>query len=122
MEGTSIVRLFQNSEKIVKRFSIEINKIIAYETQKNEVNDYTERYIEIYRLFYSLFSVSWNLCGKISQQIIQKLEIVIEKTLSCWISLRSSTKMVKIHWIENNLLDQIKKYNGIGFFIEDFIE
>ena len=31
-------------------------------------------------------------------------------------------KMVKIHEIEDHLLDQIKKYNGIGCFIEDFIE
>ena len=30
--------------------------------------------------------------------------------------------MVKIHGIEDHFLDQIKKYNGIGCFIEDFIE
>ena len=30
--------------------------------------------------------------------------------------------MVKNHGIEDHLLDQIKKYNGIGWFIEDFIE
>ena len=40
----------------------------------------------------------------------------------CWKNLRLSTKMVKIHGIEDPLLDQIKKYNGIGCFIEDFIE
>ena len=30
--------------------------------------------------------------------------------------------MVKIHEIEDYLLNQIKKYNGTGCFIEDFIE
>ena len=30
--------------------------------------------------------------------------------------------MPKIHGIEDHLLDQIIKYNGIGCFIEDFIE
>ena len=40
----------------------------------------------------------------------------------CWINLRLSTKMVKIHGIEDHVLDQIKKYNGIGCFIEDFIK
>ena len=31
-------------------------------------------------------------------------------------------KMIKIHWIEDLLLDQIKENNGTGCFIEDFIE
>ena len=30
--------------------------------------------------------------------------------------------MVKIHGIEDHLLDKIKEYNGIGCFIEEFIE
>ena len=30
--------------------------------------------------------------------------------------------MVKIHVIEDHLLDQIKKYNGTRCFIESFIE
>ena len=40
----------------------------------------------------------------------------------CWRNLRLSTKMVKIHGIEDHLWDQIKKYNGLGCFIKDFIE
>ena len=40
----------------------------------------------------------------------------------CWRNLRLLTLMPKIHGIEDHLLDQIKKYNGIGCFIEDFIE
>ena len=34
LEGTSVVRIFQNSEKMFKQFSIEINKIITNETLK----------------------------------------------------------------------------------------
>ena len=40
----------------------------------------------------------------------------------CWRNLRFSSKMPKIHGIEDHLLDQIIKYSGIGCFIEDFIE
>ena len=40
----------------------------------------------------------------------------------CWRNLRFSSKIPKIHGIEGHLLDQIIKYNGIGCFIEDFIE
>ena len=39
----------------------------------------------------------------------------------CWRNLRLSS-MPKIHGIEDHLLDQIIKYNGIGCFIDDFIE
>ena len=57
-----------------------------------------------------------------SQEIIEKLEIDIGKTLSCWGNLRLSAKTVIIHGIEDHLLDQIKKDNKIECFIEDFIE
>ena len=50
------------------------------------------------------------------------INIVIEKTMLCWRNVRLSIKMVKIHGIEDHLLDQVKKYNGIDCFIEDFIE
>ena len=63
------------------------------------------------------------LTGKITSKISEKLEIVIDKIMTCLRNLRLFTKMVvKIHGIEDYLLDQIKKYNGIGCFIEDFIE
>ena len=80
------------------------------------------RYIEIFTMFDSLFSLSRTLIGKITPKIIEQLEIVIDKTMSCWRNLRFSTKRDKIHGIEDHLLDQIKKYNGIGCFIEDIIE
>ena len=31
-------------------------------------------------------------------------------------------KMINIHWVEDHLFDQIKKFNWIGYSIEDFIE
>ena len=65
-------------------------------------------YIEICTLFDSLFSLSRTLTGKITSEIIDKLEIIIDKTMLCWRNLRVSTKMVKIHGIEDHLLDQIK--------------
>ena len=36
--------------------------------------------------------------------------------------LRLSIKMIKIHRIEDHVLNQIIKYNGIEYCIEDFIE
>ena len=67
--------------------------------QKKEVKDYTMRYIEICTLFDSLFSLSRTLTGNITTEIIDKLEIVIDKIMLCWKNLRLSTKMVNIHGI-----------------------
>ena len=55
LEGTSIIRLFQNADNIFKQFSIAINNIITNDEQKKEVEHYTIRYIEICTLFDSLF-------------------------------------------------------------------
>ena len=49
--------------------------------KKKEVEDYTMRYIEIYTLFDSLFTLLRTLTGKITTEIIDKLEIVIDKTM-----------------------------------------
>ena len=62
------------------------------------------------------------LCGKTTKEIIDKLEIIIKNSLSCWRNLRLSTKTVKIHGIEDHLLNQMMKYNKFGYFIEYFIE
>ena len=51
LEGTSIVRMFQNSNESFTQFKISITKFISEEIQINEVNDVTERYIEICTLF-----------------------------------------------------------------------
>ena len=37
-------------------------------------------------------------------------------------NLRISMQMIKIHGVDNHLFDQIKNFNGIGCFVEDFIE
>ena len=74
----SIVRLFQNADKLFKEFSNGINKSITSEKQKKEVNEYTNRYVEICTPFDSLFFISRTLCGKIIKEIIHKLKIVIK--------------------------------------------
>ena len=81
LEGTSIVRIFQNSNEIFNQFKICITKFISEEDQINEVNDVAERYIEIRTLFDKLFSLSRTVCGKITGEIIEKLRIIIQKVM-----------------------------------------
>ena len=60
-------------------------------------------------MFDSLFSLSRTVCGKMSNEIIDKLEIVIKNTLSCWRHLRLSTKMVKMNGLEDYFFESHKK-------------
>ena len=39
-----------------------------------------------------------------------------------WRDLRLSTDMLKIHGIEDHLVKQMRDFNGIGCFLEDFVE
>ena len=39
-----------------------------------------------------------------------------------WENLRMTMQMIKIHGVEDYLFDKINHYNGIGYFIENFIE
>ena len=114
LEGTSIVRMFQNANEIFNQFKISISKSIIEDTQIKEVNDVTERYIEICTLFDTLFALSRTICGEITCEIIEKLRNIIQKVMLYLRNLRFSSKIPKIHGIEDHLLDQIIKYNGIG--------
>ena len=122
LEGTSIVQIFHHSNEIFNKFKINITKLTSEEDQINEVNVVTERYIEIYTLFDTSFSLLRRVCGKITGELIGKLRIIIQKVILCWRNLHFSSKIPKIYCIEDHLLDQIIKYNGIWCFIEDFIE
>ena len=87
--------MFQNSNESFTQFKISITKFISEEIQKNEVNDVTERYIEICTLFDTLFSLSRTICGEITCEIIEKLRIIIQKVMLCWRNLRFSSKCQK---------------------------
>ena len=121
LKETSIIRLFQNANNIFKQFSSKLTKSLLMMIKKRKLKT-MQWDIKICTLFDSLFSLSRTLTGKITTEIIDKVEIVIDKTMIYWRNLRLSTKMVKIHGIEDYLWDQIKKYNGLGCFIKDFIE
>ena len=58
LEGTSILKLFQNSNKIFHTFQSKIVVIITDDSIFTNLDDQLNCYIEICRLDYSLFSIS----------------------------------------------------------------
>ena len=53
---------------------------------------------------------------------LKKLKEIITLRKMKWINVRASMQMITIDGFEDHLFDQIKHYNRIGCFIEDFIE
>ena len=53
---------------------------------------------------------------------MQLLQRMIKAVLKMWRFLRLSMDGPKIHALEDHLMTQIKKYKGIGDFVEDFVE
>ena len=73
-------------------------------------------------LFDSLISTSRTPCAEIDHKQLNDLKVVISLCLNKWRNRRFSTKMIKIHWVEDYLFKQIEKFNGIDYSIEDCIE
>ena len=86
------------------------------------LDDQVNRYIEICTLFYSLFSISRKPCEEIDCKKIKDLKEPTSLYLIKWSNLQLSTKIIKIHGVEDYSFEQIEKFNRIGCFVEDFIE
>ena len=101
LEGTSILKLFQNSNKFFMYFKKIMIIIIDYKTLRN-LDEQVNRYIEICTLFDSLFSISRTPCGEIDHKRLNDLKEVISFCLRKWRNLQLSMKMIKIHGVEDH--------------------
>ena len=114
LEGTFIVQLFQNSDKILKEFSIGIHKIITNNLKKRI---HWKIYRNMYSIWFFIFLVK-DLIWEMSKGIIDKFEIVIKKYTVMLDKSTTTYQTVKMHGIEDRVLNEIIRYNVIGFFIE----
>ena len=122
LEGNSIQKLFQNANEIFKQFLKEIMTIISDEKVLLILDYQVNHYSEICILFDTLFSISRTPCGEMDDAKLINLNEIITLCMLKWKNIRLSMKMIKIHGVEDHLFNQIKKINGTGCFIEDFIE
>ena len=112
----------QNANGIFNDFKEEIIKIVTEENTLTIVEKEVSRYIEICTLFDALFSLSRTPCGEMNDDKLNQLNEIIKLSMMKWRNLRMLMKMIKLHAVEDHLFNQIKHFNGIGCFIEDFIE
>ena len=69
-----------------------------------------------------VFSIARMPCGTVTLEDERLLERMIKTLMQMWRGLRLSMLGPKIHGLEDHLLDQVKRYKGIGDFAEDFVE
>ena len=122
LEGTTVMRLFQNADSIFGEMKQHLIDVPTKACDEVEVNDMIKRYIELSTLLDGLFSLARTPSGQASEGICEKTEKTVQAVMVKWRELRLSTNMLKIHGIEDHLVNQMRKFNGIGCFIEDFIE
>ncbi len=60
--------------------------------------------------------------GKITNEILNETKRCRRVTMLKMSDLRLSMKMPKIHGLEDHLAAMMERWNGIGDFLEDFIE
>ena len=78
-------------------------------------------HLNMYSIWF-YFSLLRTPCGEMNDDKLNQLNEIIKLTMMKWRNLRMSIQMIKIHGVEDHLFDQTKHFNGIGCFIEDFIE
>lgn len=122
LEGTTVMRLFQNATVIfgsIKKYLINVR---GKTCDDNEVNVMIEQYVELCTLFDGLFSKARTPSGEATEVLCDLTEKYVRAVMVKWRDLRLSTDMLKIHGIEDHLVKQMRDFDGIGCFLEDFVE
>jgi hypothetical protein len=125
LTGVSIGIMFNGSEEIFDEFQQylhEENIAFDREWDKEEIADVLEQFKELFVLCDYLFSLARTKTGEVTEDTMTTTAQCIKAVMLKWQDLGMSMRMPKIHAVEDHLLWQMALYQGIGDFIEDFIE
>ena len=78
--------------------------------------------IDLGLLLDGVFSLGRTKCGKLTEEIISLQRRMIKATIKLWKYLRFLMMAPKIHGIDDHLLEQMIRWDGIGEYAEDFIK
>ena len=107
-------------------FNVKFKNLILAVTDREaddeEVNMMMEMYSHLGILLDGVFSLARTRCGDLDESKISLTKRMIEAVLIMWRNLRFSMRGTKIHGLEDHVVQQMELYNGIGDFLEDFVE
>ncbi len=124
LNGKNVQQMFQESDIIFSQFQELLLGVDEEDGRCNdeEVIDIIRRYSELCTLFDYLFSMARTPTGELTGAILDETRRCLKVTMLKWRDLRLSMKMPKIHGLEDHLIASMEQWNGIGDFLEDFIE
>jgi hypothetical protein len=125
LNGKNVQQMFQESDDIFLQFKellLEVDEEEQGRCSDDEISDMIRRYSELCTLFDYLFSMARTPNGELTNEILEETKRCLRVTMLKWRDLRLSMNMPKIHGLEDHLIATMERWNGIGDFLEDFIE
>jgi hypothetical protein len=122
LTGVKVKVLLQNIDKIFLDFKTLIIGVDGRGADDDEVNSIIEMYTHLGFILDGIFSMGRTKCGELTDEIVDTTRRMIKAVLHLWRCLRMSMQGPKIHGMEDHLLEQMIRFNGIGDFTEDFVE
>jgi hypothetical protein len=125
LNGKNVQQMFQESDEIFEKFKellLEVDQEEEGQCSDDEISDMIRRYSELCTLFDYLFSMARTPNGQLTNEVLDETKRCLRVTMLKWRDLRLSMKMPKIHGLEDHLAAMMEQWNGIGDFLEDFIE
>jgi hypothetical protein len=124
LNGKNVQQMFQESDSIFLQFQELLLGVDEEDgrCKNEEIIDVIRWYSELCTLFDHLFSMARTPAGVLTEAILDEKSRCLRVTMMKWRDLRLSTKMPKIHGLEDHLIPMMERWNGIGDFLEDFIE
>ena len=123
--GVTIKDVLQAIDKL---FGVEFKNIIlsVNESERSgkdtEVNQILEMYTHLGFLLDGVYSLARTRNGELTDDKLNLCRRMVAAVLVMWRNLRLSMRGPKIHGMEDHLLEQMERFNGIGDFLEDFVE
>jgi hypothetical protein len=123
LTGVKVKVLLQNIDKIFgEEFKEIIMEVEDREVGDDEVNQMVDMYRDLGFMLDGVFSLGRIGCGKLTDEDVELTRRMVGGVMKLWRYLRLSMKGPKIHRLEDHLMKHMIRWNGIGDFLEDFVE
>jgi hypothetical protein len=116
--GKAMTNFMTNSQKIMA----DVQQAILNIPQDGRCPDGEVTEFCSLRVYDAIFSTARQPSGTIKDDELDQLDLFVLEGMKLWRALDCTTTAPKPHAIEDHLIDQIRQFEGIGEFTEDFVE
>ena len=123
LDGKNVIQLFNVNEDLFQDIRTSLKEVTSDKRCSDaEIDDMVKKYIEIMTLFDYLFSIARTPNGQVTEEILSTAQKIVDVLRVKWLDLRLTKGMPKVHALFTHLIPQMRNLNGIGDWLEDFVE